>query len=201
MQSFEVCYRGSNPRGEASAVLPTVGNFALSEGDRSSTLQLAANFVGVLIASISRSAKPCRRVRLSPPTPQYMDRRKAVSGNRIRVLPHASNVMIGFRVSVPGPISARVPGHANPLVRALVSYAGQGGSKPPFATTLTMLDGNERRDCESRGFCSTRNVSTNHAGSYGHEMTAVGCSPNRGAFLLIRPAPSTSAHDARTRRW
>ena len=26
-----------------------------------------------------------------------------------------------------------------------------------------MLDGKERRDCESRGFCSTQNVSTNHA--------------------------------------
>lgn len=26
---------------------------------------------------------------------------------------------------------------------------------------LTMLDGKERRDCESRGFCSTRNVSAN----------------------------------------
>ena len=30
-------------------------------------------------------------------------------------------------------------------------------------TTLTMLDGKERRDCESRGFCSTQNVSTSHA--------------------------------------
>jgi hypothetical protein len=50
--------------------------------------------------------------------------------------------MIGFRVSVPAP------------------------------TTLTMLDGKERRDCESRGFCSTRNVSTNHGRS--HEMKYAG---------------------------
>jgi hypothetical protein len=39
-----------------------------------------------------------------------------------------------------------------------------------------MLDGKERRDCDSRGFCSTQNVSTNHAAGRPRR-----CSRARGA--------------------
>jgi hypothetical protein len=53
-----------------------------------------------------------------------------------------------------------------------------------------MLDGKERRDCDSRGFCSTQNVSTNHAGAHGHEL-------GRGPEIS-EPTPNSSLRAKRS---
>jgi len=56
---------------------------------------------------------------------------------------------------------------------------------------LTMLDGKERRDCESRGFCSTQNVSANHADQTNH------CDSFPSWLGLSRPSTRFSLHGAR----
>lgn len=62
---------GNGARGSASGSEPEGSKFEA---------WFPCQFVGVPIASIGPSAKRCRRVRLSPPTPKYKDRRKAIGG-------------------------------------------------------------------------------------------------------------------------
>jgi hypothetical protein len=95
----------------------------------------------------------------------------------------SSNRGIGFQVPSSGPQRFF-------WRKARLSEARRA-APPPFATMLTMLDGKERRDCESRGFCSTQNVSTNHADQTNY------CDFFPSWPGLSRPSTRFSLHGAR----